>query len=400
MTAASISQLLANRSASDALSQHELSRFSRHILLPEVGVLGQKKLRAARVLVIGTGGLGSPVTLYLAAAGVGTLGIVEFDAVDRTNLQRQILYADADVGRAKIDAATTRLQALYPDIKIEKNAMALNTENAAQIIRKYDLIIDGTDNFATRYLVNDTCVWEKKPNIYGSIFRFDGQASVFYAENGPCYRCLFPSPPPADQVPNCAEGGVLGVLPGLIGMIQATEAVKLILGIGESLIGRLLLFDALSLRFDDLKISKNPDCPTCGTHPTILSPMQSIVNETCSVLPAQQEQKTGYVVHQIAAIDLQTLRQKKIPHVLLDVRAAGEVAICQIQGSLNIPLQELASRHKELSPDELIVVHCKTGGRSQKAVELLQGLGFSKLKNLSGGILKWIQEIDSSLASY
>jgi adenylyltransferase/sulfurtransferase len=382
------------------LSPSDISRYSRHILLPEVGKAGQEKLKAARVLVIGAGGLGSPVSLYLAAAGVGTLGIVEFDTVDRSNLQRQILYADADVGRPKLEAAAARLQALAPDLKIERFAASLEAANAAGIIRGFDLVVDGTDNFATRYLVNDACVLLGKPNVYGSIFRFDGQASVFDARRGPCYRCLFPAPPPPDQVPNCAEGGVLGVLPGLIGMVQATEALKLILGKGDALLGRLLVLDAMAMRFSEFKFTKDAGCAVCGETSTIkdLTIHQNAAPPGAAA--CEVPTMTSQAADEISVAELARWRGQKKPHVLLDVRGPAELAICRIDGSVNVPLPELEQRLAELDRDAEIVVQCKSGARSQRAAALLTERGFAKVHNLTGGILAWIDQVDPSLPKY
>jgi adenylyltransferase/sulfurtransferase len=379
------------------LSTDELARYSRHLILPEVGMEGQQKLKAAKVLCVGTGGLGSPLALYLAAAGVGTLGLVDFDVVDSSNLQRQIIHSTKDVGRPKIDSATEKLEALNPHLHVVKHETMLTSKNALEIIRQYDIVADGTDNFPTRYLVNDACVLTGKPNAYGSIFRFEGQASVFATEQGPCYRCLYPEPPPPGLVPSCAEGGVLGILPGLVGVIQATEVIKLILGKGEPLIGRLLLVNALDMRFRELKLRKNPDCPVCGTHPTVTELID--YQQFCGIVP---EQKAATMQNGIAQMSVQELKRRLDAGddlMVLDVREPYEYQIAQIGGHL-IPLNELPSRLGELNTAQEIVVQCKSGGRSQRAAEFLANNGFTKLHNLAGGITAWSNEIDPKIPKY
>ena len=377
------------------LAAEEIQRYSRHLIMPEVGMQGQLKLRDAGVLCIGAGGLGSPLGLYLAAAGVGRLGLVDFDVVDFSNLQRQILHSTADVGRSKLDSAAERITGINPSVQIEKHELCLSSQNAVELIGNYDLVVDGTDNFPTRYLVNDACVLTGKPNVYGSIFRFEGQASIFAHRDGPCYRCLYPEPPPAGLVPSCAEGGVLGVLPGIVGTIQATEAIKLILDVGDALIGRLLLFDALNMRFRQVKVRRDPQCPACGDHPSISEPID--YQAFCGI---------GDDVAGSNGIDEITVRQLKQEFdegreiLLLDVRNPPEIEICRIAGSMVIPLNELVARASELDSARDIVVHCKTGGRSAQAIGELQQLGFRKLRNLKGGILAWAREIDPSLPTY
>ena len=389
--------LLGDRAATIALSPLEIQRYARHLIMPEVAMDGQKRLKASRVLCIGAGGLGSPLTLYLAAAGVGTLGIVDFDTVDLSNLQRQILHTTADVGRPKIDSAEAKLKALNPDLVVDRYTEPVDSSNALEMFAKYDVIVDGTDNFPTRYLVNDACVLLGKPNVYGSIFRFDGQASVFFPPHGPCYRCLYPEPPPPDLVPNCAEGGVLGILPGFIGVVQATETVKLLLGAGKSLIGRLMLYDALDMSVREMKVRKNPKCPICGPNPSIKGLID--YQEFCGVRGVEPEPATSSP-ESITPTALKTLfDQGKRPFVL-DVRNLEEIAICRIEGSTVIPLPELAGRLGELDPKARIVVHCKSGARSLKAIALLRQAGFTDLTNLSGGILGWIKDVDPSLPAY
>ena len=375
------------------LSREEVQRYSRHLIMPEVGVDGQRKLKAARVLCVGAGGLGAPAAMYLAAAGVGTLGLVDFDAVDASNLHRQVIYDTTDVGKRKLDAARDRLKAMNPSVKVVTHELALTSKNALDVLKDYDIILDGTDNFQTRYLVNDACVLLGKPNAYGSIFRFDGQASVFAVKGGPCYRCLYPEPPPPGLVPSCAEGGVLGVLPGVIGVIQATEAIKLILGSGQPLIGRLLLYDALQMRFRELKLRRDPECPICGDHPTIHALID--YDQFCGVVPAQaQPASTG--VPEVTVEQLKAKIDKGDDFFLLDVREPNEYQICRIAGSTLIPLGELAQRTGELDRNKEMIVHCKMGGRSAKAVSLLQERGFNRVSNLKGGILAWIDRIDPS----
>jgi len=385
------------------LSKNDLSRYSRHLLLPEVGVEGQRKLKAAKVLCVGAGGLGAPLAFYLAAAGVGTLGLVDFDNVEESNLQRQIIHSTADVGRPKIDSAADKLLALNPYMNIIKHETMLTSENALDIIKNYDIVADGTDNFPTRYLVNDACVLAGNiPNAYASIYRFEGQASVFATEDGPCYRCLYPEPPPPGLVPSCAEGGVLGILPGLLGLIQATEAVKLILGKGEPLIGRLLLVDALGMRFRELKLRKNPDCPVCGTHPTVTKLID--YKQFCGIGPEPKEESlTGTPIKngipQMTPVELKQHLDRKDDLFVLDVREPFEYEIANIGATL-IPLGELPNRAGELDKDREIVVHCKTGGRSQKAAEFLAKNGFKKVWNLAGGITGWANDVDPSVQKY
>ena len=379
------------------LSREEVQRYSRHLIMPEVGVDGQRKLKAARVLCVGAGGLGAPAAMYLAAAGVGTLGLVDFDAVDASNLHRQVIYDTTDVGKRKLDAARDRLKAMNPSVKVVTHELALTSKNALDVLKDYDIILDGTDNFQTRYLVNDACVLLGKPNAYGSIFRFDGQASVFEVKGGPCYRCLYPEPPPPGLVPSCAEGGVLGVLPGVIGVIQATEAIKLILGSGQPLIGRLLLYDALQMRFRELKLRRDPECPICGDHPTIHALID--YDQFCGVVPTQaQPPSTG--VPEVTVEQLKAKIDKGDDFFLLDVREPNEYQICRIAGSTLIPLGELAQRTGELDRNKEMIVHCKMGGRSANAVSLLQQRGFNRVSNLKGGILAWIDRIDPSQSKY
>ena len=382
-----------------ALTNEEVARYSRHLIVPEVGMEGQLKLKAARALCIGAGGLGTPVALYLAAAGVGTIGIVDFDVVDYSNLQRQIIHGTPDVGRSKLDSAKTRLNALNPEVEVVTHDMALSSQNALGLFADYDLIVDGTDNFPTRYLVNDACVIAGKPNVYGSIFRFEGQASVFATKDGPCYRCMFPEPPPPGLVPSCAEGGVLGILPGVVGTLQATEAVKLILGVGESLVGRFLLFDALKMQFRELKVRKDPDCPVCGEHPTVTELID--YEQFCGVTPAAPAPAVTPGADDEATVEeLKTRLDRQDPFLLLDVREPQEFEICRIPGSVLIPLSELPSRFSELEGHEDMIVHCKSGVRSGKAIRLLKDAGFGRARNLKGGILAWIDRIDSTLPKY
>jgi adenylyltransferase/sulfurtransferase len=382
----------------EPLTNDEVKRYSRHLIMPEVGVDGQRKLKASRVLCIGAGGLGSPVAMYLAAAGVGTLGIVDFDTVDFSNLQRQILHGTPDVGRPKLASAKDKLHALNPEIDIQTYEVALSSQNAMQLFEPYDVVVDGTDNFPTRYLVNDACVLLGKPNAYGSIFRFEGQASVFATKDGPCYRCLYPEPPPPGLVPSCAEGGVLGVLPGLIGVIQATEAVKLIMGIGEPLIGRFLIYDALRMRFRELKLRKDPDCPVCGTHPTVTKLID--YEQFCGITPAAPEPVTVNHATEITSVELKQRLDRGDRPRIIDVREPNEYQINRIPGSELIPLGDVPKRHRELNPDEEIVVHCKVGGRSAKAADFLRSVGFKRVLNLKGGILDWIDKVDPSQPKY
>jgi len=380
------------------LTRDDLSRYSRHLILPEVGEEGQRKLKAARVLCVGTGGLGSPLALYLAAAGVGTLGLVDFDVVDESNLQRQIIHSTADIGRKKLDSAAEKLEALNPELNVVKHDTLLSSANALDILKDYDVIADGTDNFPTRYLVNDACVLLGKPNAYGSIFRFEGQASVFAAENGPCYRCLYPEPPPPGLVPSCAEGGVLGILPGLVGVIQATETIKLILGIGSPLIGRLLLVDALNMRFRELKLRRNPECPVCGDHPTVTRLID--YQQFCGIAPAAKEEiavKNG--IPQMSVTELKRRLDAGDDLFILDVREPFEYQIANIGGTL-IPQGQVPHRLNEIDRDREIVVQCKSGGRSQRIAEFLQQEGYPKVTNLAGGILAWSNEVDPSVPKY
>ena len=380
------------------LSNNEIARYSRHLILPEVGMEGQQKLKAAKVLCVGTGGLGAPLTFYLAAAGIGTIGLVDFDVVDESNLQRQIIHSTADVGRPKIDSAAEKLQALNPHLKIVKHETMLTSANALDIIKDYDIIADGTDNFPTRYLVNDACVLSgNKPNAYGSIFRFEGQASVFATENGPCYRCLYPEPPPPGLVPSCAEGGVLGILPGLVGVIQATEVIKLILGKGEPLIGRLLLVDSLDMKFRELKLRKNPDCPVCGKNPTVTKLID--YQQFCGITPEPKAAAVQNGIPQISPKDLKTKLDAKEDIFVLDVREPHEYQIANLGAKL-IPLGDLPARVGELDKSAEIVVHCKSGGRSQKAAEFLAQNGFKNVQNLAGGITAWSNDVDPTIAKY
>ena len=382
------------------LSGDEIKRYSRHLIMPEVGVEGQRKLKGARVLCIGAGGLGSPAAMYLAAAGVGTIGIVDFDVVDFSNLQRQLLHGTPDVGRPKLDSAKDRLNALNPNVQIETYDAALSSENAMRLFAPYDVILDGTDNFPTRYLVNDACVLSGKPNAYGSIFRFEGQASVFATKDGPCYRCLYPEPPPPGLVPSCAEGGVFGVLPGIIGVIQATETIKLILGIGEPLIGRFMIYDALRMRFRELKLRKDADCPVCGTHPTVTKLID--YEQFCGVAPHQvaaaQAPATG--ADALTSRELKAELDRGETLVILDVREPQEYQINRIPGSVLIPLGDLPKRYVELDPNATIVSQCKSGVRSARAQEFLRSKGFTSVRNLTGGILGWIDQVDPSQPKY
>jgi sulfur-carrier protein adenylyltransferase/sulfurtransferase len=380
------------------LSTDDLSRYSRHLILPEVGMEGQQRLKAARVLCVGTGGLGSPLAFYLAAAGVGTLGLVDFDVVDASNLQRQIIHSTKDIGRKKLDSAEEKLTALNPALNVVKHETMLSSANALEILRDYDVVADGTDNFPTRYLVNDACVLLGKPNAYGSIFRFEGQASVFATEQGPCYRCLYPEPPPPGLVPSCAEGGVLGILPGLVGVIQATEVIKLILGKGEPLIGRLLLVDALNMRFRELKLRKNPECPVCGTHPTVTRLID--YNQFCGIAPeAPQAAPVKNGIPQLGVKEFKRRRDAGEDLFLLDVREPYEYKIAEIGGTL-IPQNDVPQRLKEIPRDREVVVHCRSGGRSQKIAEFLKQAGYEKVVNLAGGILAWSDEIDPAVKKY
>ena len=383
------------------LTQEEIKRYSRHLIMPEVGIDGQRALKASSVLCIGAGGLGSPAAMYLAAAGVGRIGIVDFDVVDYSNLQRQLLHSTLDVGRSKLQSARDRLQALNPHVHVDTYETSLSSENALKLFEPYDVILDGTDNFPTRYLVNDACVISGKPNAYGSIFRFEGQASVFGAKGGPCYRCLYPEPPPPGLVPSCAEGGVLGVLPGIIGVIQATESIKLMLGIGEPLIGRFLIYDALKMRFRELKLRKDPECPVCGTSPTVTALID--YEQFCGVRPEPQGAPaagTAVPEWEITALELKRRLDAGDDVVILDVREPNEYQINRIPGSTLIPLGELPRRYQELNPNRDMVAHCKMGARSAKAQEFLRSVGFARVKNLRGGILEWVDKVDSSQPKY
>ena len=380
------------------LSPDDLSRYSRHLILPEVGMEGQRRIKDARVLCVGTGGLGSPLAFYLAAAGVGTLGLVDFDVVDASNLQRQIIHSTKDIGRKKLDSAEEKLTALNPAIRIVKHDTMLSSANALGIMKDYDIVADGTDNFPTRYLVNDACVLLGKPNVYGSIFRFEGQASVFATEAGPCYRCLYPEPPPPGLVPSCAEGGVLGILPGLVGVIQATEVIKLILGKGDSLVGRLLLVDALNMRFRELKLRKNPECPVCGTNPSVTALID--YQHFCGIVPeTPQEKNVKNGIPQLTVKELKARRDAGEDIFLLDVREPYEYQIAQIGGTL-IPQNDVPNRLAEIPREREIIVHCRSGARSQKIAELLKQSGYKDVANVAGGILAWADEIDPSLQKY
>jgi sulfur-carrier protein adenylyltransferase/sulfurtransferase len=378
------------------LSNAEIARYSRHLILPEVGLEGQKKLKAARVLMIGTGGLGSPLGLYLAAAGIGTLGIVDFDVVDESNLQRQIIHGTKDVGRSKIASAKDRLQDVNPNTKVEAFETRLTSENALELFKEFDVIVDGTDNFPTRYLVNDASVLTGKPNVYGSIFRFEGQASVFWAEKGACYRCLYPEPPPPGLVPSCAEGGVLGVLPGIVGTIQANEVIKVILGAEGILLNRLLLFDAWKMRFRELKLKKNPDCPICGNNPSVKELID--YEEFCGLnLPPVEED----ILEEITVTELSDLIKSNPEVQIIDVREPYEFEIGQIPLAKLIPLSQVVQRAKEIDPSRTAVIHCRSGVRSAKAIRALQESGYKgKLVNLEGGILAWSDEVDPSVPKY
>jgi sulfur-carrier protein adenylyltransferase/sulfurtransferase len=384
------------------LSKEEILRYSRHLIIPEVGIEGQKKLKAAKVLLVGTGGLGAPLGLYLAAAGIGKIGLVDFDVVDFTNLQRQVIHSTKDVGRNKIDSAAEKMLGINPNLNIAKHEVALTSENALDIIKDYDYVVDGTDNFPTRYLVNDACVLLGKPNVYGSIFRFEGQSTVFAYEGGPCYRCLYPEPPPPGLVPSCAEGGVLGILPGTIGLIQATETVKLILGIGESLVGRLLLYDALGMRFRELKLRKNPECPVCGDHRTITKLID--YHQFCGVpQPGEQTavaQENKVNADEIDVIGVKEKLDRGDDFVLIDVREPHEYQICSIPAAKLIPLGTVGQHLGEFDKEADIVIHCKSGVRSAKACGILRGAGFKHVRNMKGGILAWSDQVDPSVPKY
>src|ERR1022692_2126314 len=381
-----------------ALTKDEILRYSRHLIMPEVGTEGQLKLKAAKVLLVGTGGLGAPLGLYLAAAGVGRIGLVDFDVVDFTNLQRQVIHGTSDVGRKKLDSAAARMREINPFVRIDKHEVALSSENALGILRDYDIIVDGTDNFPTRYLVNDACVLLGKPNVYGSIFRCEGQATVFAYAGGPCYRCLYPEPPPPGLVPSCAEGGVLGILPGTIGLIQATETVKLILGIGEPLVGRLLLYDALGMHFRELKLRKNPECPICGDHPTITALID--YHQFCGVPQQTPKQESKLTDDEIEVTEVKEKLDRGDNFVLIDVREPHEYQICNIPAAKLIPLGEVGKRLGDLDPEADIVIHCKSGMRSARACGILKAAGFKHVRNMKGGILAWSDRVDPSVPKY
>ena len=376
------------------LSREEIARYSRHLIMPEVTIEGQRKLKNGSVLLVGAGGLGSPAALYLAAAGVGRLGILDFDVVDESNLQRQIVHDTSWIGKPKLDSAKARLNGLNPHVVVETHPTALDSSNALQILAGYDVIVDGTDNFETRYLTNDACYLLKKPNVYGSIFRFEGQASVFWPDRGPCYRCLYPEPPPPGLVPSCAEGGVLGILPGVVGGIQATEALKILLGIGEPLVGRLLLYDALAMRFEELKLRRDPKCPLCGENPTIKE-LQDYA-AFCGVGRGEEVE----AVEEIGAADLKRRIDQGDALEVIDVREPHEFAIAKIPGTRLIPLGTLNEHLHELDTAKTYVVHCKSGARSAKAIGQLRRVGFKRLLNLKGGILAWSKEVDPSVPTY
>ena len=387
----------------DALSPAETLRYARHLILPEVGPAGQRKLKQARVLLVGAGGLGSPLALYLAAAGVGTLGLVDFDVVDATNLQRQVLHGTRDVGRPKLDSACDRIGDLNPHVAVEPHPVRLSSANALELFREYDVVVDGTDNFPTRYLVNDACVLTGKPNVYGSILRWEGQASVFWAERGPCYRCLFRDPPPPGLVPSCAEGGVLGVLPGIVGTLQAAETLKLLLGVGEPMIGRLLLLDALRMRFRELKLRKDPECPACGERPTIRELID--YERFCGVPqanPTEAPMANGSEVPEITPAELKQRLDRGDRLTIIDVREPHEWDICNLEdhGSRLIPLGQIEERAGEIDPQDEIVLQCRSGARSAKALAALRERGYSRLWNLKGGILGWSDEVDPSIPKY
>ncbi len=384
---------------SDILSAEELARFDRHIILPQVGLEGQEKLKKARVLCVGTGGLGSPISLYLSAAGVGTLGLVDFDVVEDSNLQRQIAHSTADIGRPKVESARDTLIGINPHLQVNLHGEGIRRDNVREIVSQYDMVVDGTDNFPTRYLVNDACILEDKPLIYASIFQFEGQATVFNYKQGPCYRCLYPEPPPPGLVPSCAEGGVLGVLPGVIGVIQATEAVKIILDQGDTLSGRLLLYDAMDMRFREVRLRRDPSCPACGDHPCIGDVTE--YEQFCGLPPTETvelEEQSGD--DEITPTALSAMKTANPDLFVLDVRESYEIAICAIEGSVKIPLGQIAERYLEVPQDQDVVVHCKSGFRSAQAVEFLQSRGYNRVKNLNGGILRWIDDVDACQQKY
>jgi sulfur-carrier protein adenylyltransferase/sulfurtransferase len=379
------------------LNNDEIRRYSRHLILPEVGLAGQKKIKGTSVLCIGAGGLGSPIAMYLAAAGIGKLGIVDFDTVDYSNLQRQILHTDADVGRSKAESARETIHGINPNCEVILHNTRISSENALDLIRPYDIVVDGTDNFPTRYLTNDACVLLKKPNVYGSIFRFEGQASVFAPHlGGPCYRCLYPEPPPPGMVPSCAEGGVLGVLPGIIGCIQTTEILKLAIGRGSSLVGRLLLFNALDMKFRELKLRRDPECPVCGEHPTIKELID--YEQFCGIVPEPEPMANP---DEVTVQDMkQALDNPNLSIKVIDVREPDEYEIAHVDGVPLFPLSTLQQRFTELDPNQQYYIHCKMGGRSMKALQFLRGQGFKYLKNVKGGIDAWSAEIDSNVPKY
>ena len=379
-----------------SLNNEEILRYSRHLIMPEVGIEGQLKLKRAKVLLIGAGGLGAPLGLYLAAAGVGRIGMVDFDVVDFTNLQRQVIHGTKDVGRPKLDSAFDSMKDINPFVQLDRFEVPITSENAFEILKDYDIVVDGTDNFPTRYLINDACVLLKKPNVYGSIFRFEGQATIFATEGGPCYRCLYPEPPPPGLVPSCAEGGVLGILPGIIGLVQATETVKLILGIGQPLIGRLMLYDALGMKFRELKLRRNPECPICGDNRTITELID--YHQFCGI--PQHNTQEAPVTGEIEPTEVKQKQDRGDKFVLVDVREVHEYQIAKIPGSVLIPLGELPKRLNELNPGDEIVMHCKMGGRSAKAVDLLRQNGFTNVRNMIGGITRWSDTVDPSVPKY
>jgi molybdopterin/thiamine biosynthesis adenylyltransferase/rhodanese-related sulfurtransferase len=378
------------------LSKEEILRYSRHLIMPEVGMEGQLRLKDAKVLLVGAGGLGAPLGLYLAAAGIGRIGMVDFDVVDFTNLQRQVIHGTKDVGRPKLDSAFDTMHDINPFVQLDRYEVPVTSENAFEILKPYDIVVDGTDNFPTRYLINDACVLLKKPNVYGSIFRFEGQATIFATEGGPCYRCLYPEPPPPGLVPSCAEGGVLGILPGIIGLVQATETVKLILGIGTPLIGRLMLYDALAMKFRELKLRRNPECPICGDHRTITELID--YQQFCGIPrhPVQEAPLSG----DIEPAEVKAKQDRGDIFTFIDVREPHEYQIAKIAGTKLIPLGELPKRLGELNPADEIVMHCKMGGRSASACDLLRQKGFTNVRNMTGGITRWSDTVDSSVPKY
>jgi len=376
------------------LSREEIARYSRHLIMPEVTIAGQRRLKEGSVLLVGTGGLGSPAALYLAAAGIGRIGLVDYDVVDESNLQRQIVHDTSWIGKPKLESATARLNALNPHVVVETHATSLSSDNALEILKGYDVIVDGTDNFETRYLTNDACYLLKKPNVYGSIFRFEGQASVFWPDKGPCYRCLYPEPPPPGLVPSCAEGGVLGILPGVVGTIQATEALKIVLGVGEPLVGRLLLYDALAMSFEELKLRRDPKCPLCGQNPTIRE-LQDYV-AFCGIGRGEESE----AVEEITAKELQRRRDAGEALEVIDVRDPHEWEICRIPGTRLVPLGSLSEHLHEFDSSKTYVMHCKSGMRSAKAIGQLRKAGFRRLLNLRGGILAWSREVDPAVPTY